>query len=130
MMPKIYAAPGKEPGDGFTFYRSFIGPETGFPTQSGQPGKPALGLKLSGFADGTSNTGLVVEAGDPVTWTKPDELVFSSKSPPPRVGGIFGNGFHVVFADGSTRFLKANLSPETLKAIITAKGSEVIDFEK
>ena len=131
LMPKMLAAPGKEPKDGFTYYRSFTGEGTAFPPpKNGQAGKPAMGLKLSGFADGTSNTALVAEAGDPVTWTKPDELVYTPGGTLPRVGGIFGNGFHVVLGDGSTRFVKPTVSPETLKAMITAQGGEIVDFEK
>lgn len=121
----------KEPNDGLTYYRSFTGEGTAFPPpKNGQAGKPAMGLKLSGFADGTSNTAVVAEAGDPVTWTKPDELVYTPGGTLPRVGGIFGNGFHVVLGDGSTRFVKPTVSPETLKAMITAQGGEIVDFEK
>ena len=131
LMPRMLAAPGKEPNDGLTYYRSFTGEGTAFPPpKNGQAGKPAMGLKLSGFADGTSNTAVVAEAGDPVTWTKPDELVYTPGGTLPRVGGIFGNGFHVVLGDGSTRFVKPTVSPETLKAMITAQGGEVVDFEK
>ena len=131
LMPRMLAAPGKEPNDGLTYYRSFTGEGTAFPPpKNGQAGKPAMGLKLSGFADGTSNTAVVAEAGDPVTWTKPDELVYTPGGTLPRVGGIFGNGFHVVLGDGSTRFVKPTVSPETLKAMITAQGGEIVDFEK
>ena len=46
--------------------------------------------------DGTSNTGLVFEAGEPVIWTKPADLPFDEKKPLPKLGGMFGGECNVV----------------------------------
>jgi len=127
-MPKQFAPPGGAGKEGFTYYRSFTGPTTPFPGgQKGQPGQPAKGISLSSFTDGTSNTAVVVEAGDPVEWTKPDELVYTPDGSLPRVGGIFGDGVHFTLADASTAFVR-KLTPEKLKALITASGGEVVDW--
>jgi hypothetical protein len=131
LMPKTYAAPGQEPNNGLTYYRSFTGPETAFPTpMRGAAGQPAFGLKFSGVQDGLSNTGIVVEAGDPVEWTKPDELVFSSSGAVPRFGGIFADSWHLLLGDGSVRRMKSSTPEGTIKAIITAKGGEVVNFDE
>jgi len=53
------------------------------------------------FTDGTSNTALIFEAGEPITWTKPDELVYDEKKALPKLGGLFDGEFNVALADGS-----------------------------
>ena len=67
--------PGKEPTEGLTYYRAFVGNETAMPAPNpGKPGEMALGLRWpDGLADGLSNTVLIGEAANPVVWTKPDE---------------------------------------------------------
>jgi prepilin-type N-terminal cleavage/methylation domain-containing protein len=124
-MPRAYTVPGGPPG--FTYYRSFAGPDTAFPPpKPGAPGTLAKGLALFGITDGSSNTALVVEAGEPVEWTKPDELVYAPGQPLPKVGGVFGDGMHVLFGDSSVTFLRGT-DPAKLKAMITARGGENID---
>ena len=65
-IPDVYTpATGTLPEKHLTYYRVFTGPETPF--------QGPLGPRMpSSFQDGTSNTFLVVEAGEPVPWTKPD----------------------------------------------------------
>ncbi len=122
-MPPIYVAPtGKTKGPHETFYQVFTGPGTIFD-----------GIKGAGIAqitDGTSNTILIVEAGNAVPWTKPEDLPFDPDKPLPRLGGLFEDGFNAAFADGSVRFIKKTINPTLLKALITANGGEVIDSTK
>jgi hypothetical protein len=122
-MPKFYAPVGvdtKQPHS--TFYRVFVGPGAAFEGTQGQ--------RITGFTDGTANTVLVVEAGEEVPWTKPDELKFDPKGKLPKLGGHFKGGFNVLMADGTVRFIRADFDPQILRAAITRNGGEVIDFDK
>jgi hypothetical protein len=93
-LPKIYAPIRvKTKEKGLTFYRGFDGPDTAF-----EAGKK---LRMVGFADGLSNTVGVVEAGEPVVWTKPEDIKFDAKKGLPELGGLFNGDFHVVLMDGS-----------------------------
>jgi prepilin-type processing-associated H-X9-DG protein len=117
LMPKIYASPGVEVEKGRTFYQCFTGP------MAMQPG-----MSLVAIPDGTSNTLMVVEGGDPVIWTKPDDIPYDAKKPLPKLGGVFDDGFNALFCDGSVRFLKKTLKEDVLRALITANGGEAIDL--
>ena len=57
---------------------------------------------------------MIVEAAEPVPWTKPDDLPYDDAKPLPRLGGPFEDGSYAAFADGSVRFLSREHSPETL----------------
>jgi prepilin-type processing-associated H-X9-DG protein len=120
-MPAIYAVPGakaREPGG--TFYQVFTGKDTVF---SGKRGNTLIGI-----SDGTSNTLMVVEAAKEVPWTKPDDLPFDPEAKLlPKLGGHFEGGFHAAFCDGSVRFIKNTIDLNTLKAIITQAGGEVVN---
>ncbi len=112
-MPKVFAHPShpEENAQGLTYYRVFVGKHTAFP-----PGKAS---KIpDNFPDGTSNTILIVEAADPVPWTKPDELEYDPNKPLPKLGGHFGQGTNVALADASTRTLSPNLSERTWRSAI------------
>jgi hypothetical protein len=128
-MPKLYAVQGgPDLNQGLTYYRTFAGKGTLFPPPTGgQPGGPAFGLKPQQVTDGMSNTLLVVEARDPVIWTKPDELAYDPAKPP-KVGGVFGAGFNVAFCDASTRFIPKTIDEKTLRALITPNGGEVVQI--
>jgi hypothetical protein len=76
--------------------------------------------------DGTSNTLMVAEATEPIEWTKPEELPFpdtpgapeKSRSPLPKLGGIFTGGFYGLMADGSVHFFPDTLTPDDLRRLI------------
>src|SRR5262249_19091918 len=89
------------------------------------PGGPLTrkGLNFGSFSDGTSNTFLVVEAADPVIWTKPDDVPFDGKQVP-RFGGGVKNGFNAAMADGDAVVVSSNAPPEDLLAAITRNGGE------
>jgi hypothetical protein len=118
-MPAVYAPPGKPGGwkPNTTFYQVFTGDQTVFP--SGRK------MRIVDITDGTSFTLLIVEAGEAVSWTSPDDLPYDPSRPLPMLGGIFHDGFQAVFADGrSVRFLPRNIPPDTLRALITPGGGE------
>jgi hypothetical protein len=127
-MPKVYGLPKVrvDPEYG-TFYRVFTGPDTifhGAATAAG--GGWPLGIRIFQIADGTSNTLMVVEGGEAVPWTKPDELPYNAKKPLPKVGGLFREGFHAAFADGSVQFIDPKIDKTTMRALITCAGGEVV----
>jgi prepilin-type N-terminal cleavage/methylation domain-containing protein len=93
---------------------------------------PDKTVSFSEITDGRSNTVLVIEVDSEhaVHWMAPtdaDEKLFSSFGPKtklPHPGGL-----HVLLADGSTRFLSAELPVEIRRALISIAGGETIgDF--
>jgi hypothetical protein len=122
-MPKIYVDPAAAPAEGKTHYRVFHGPGAAF------EGKTGLRIPAS-FVDGVSNTILIVEAEEAVTWTKPDELPFDAKKELPALGIKGSKYFQVVFADGTVRRFKKSIDPKVLKALITPAGGEAVEIPK
>jgi hypothetical protein len=119
-MPKLFASPtGVEAKAGHTFYRMFDGPDTMYQMKT-----------IADVSDGTSNTLLIVEAGESVIWTKPEELTYDPKKPLPTLGGHFADGFCAALADGSVRFIRKGIDEKTLRALITANGGEPVSLGK
>jgi len=122
-MPKTYAAPGskaKKLPPYHTVCHVFVGEHTPF---SGKEGRryPA------DFPDGRHNTILIIEAGEPVPWTKPEEIQFNPNGALPDLRCIFKNGFRVGLADGTMRWIRKNeLSESTLRAAITCDAGDVL----
>jgi prepilin-type processing-associated H-X9-DG protein len=133
-MPKIYGPPDNEiDTNGHTYLRAFAGngalmPLPG-PEFKGQAGQMVRGPRIFDITDGTSNTLMVVEAGEAVVWTKPDELEFKPSGPLPKLGGVFRDGMNVLFCDGSVRFLEADIPAAKLKALITTNGGEAFALD-
>jgi hypothetical protein len=127
-MPQIYAPLGDAAGmpgkreEGKTFLQVFTGPDSLFDG----PKK----MTLVQIKDGTSNTILVIEAKDAVTWTKPDDLTLpKAKEKMPAVGGHFKDALLILFCDGSVRTPTAVPAPEVLRALVTPNGGEDVDLE-
>lgn len=118
-MPKIYAPfDGSSPPQPYTtFYQVFVGKGTAFEG----PG----GLHLpADFPDGSSDTFLVVEAGEAVPWTKPEDLSYAPDRPLPKLGGLFKDGFRAALVDGSIRSISKEISEKTIRAAITRNGKD------
>jgi RNA polymerase sigma factor (sigma-70 family) len=82
------------------------------------------------ISDGTSNTILIVEAGNAVPWTKPEDLHYAADEPLPELGGLFRDVFQAAFADGAVHTLTKKYDEATLRAAITSNGGEPIDLAK
>jgi prepilin-type processing-associated H-X9-DG protein len=122
-MPKIYAPIRVKAAAGTTFYQTFSGEGAIF-------AKNKTDYKIPSIPDGTSNTGLVFEAGEPVVWTKPADIPFDEKKPLPKLGGMFDGVCNVAMCDGSVKRLKKDADEKELKKLIMPADGHVIDFEK
>lgn len=102
-----------------TIIHVFVGKGTAF------EGSKGLRLK-DDFPDGTANTILLVEAGKPVPWTKPEDLIYDPHGPLPELKGVFKNYFRAALVDGSARNISTTMSEKTLRAAITRNGGEIL----
>jgi prepilin-type processing-associated H-X9-DG protein len=116
-MPTIFRCPA-DPGNatGMTRYLAIVGDGTAF--------EGGTAHSTGDITDGTANTLLVIEANNPVVWTKPDDLdiarvAVSLGSPHPLVV----NG---LFADGSVRQIKKLTNPAVIRSLATCAGGEQV----
>ena len=101
-MPKIYASITKPAKPGMTHLQQVIGPNCMLPGR----------YNIGNIPDGTMNTVAVIEAAEPVIWTRPDDVFIPEtdiKAPPPKdlkkkFGGQFENRLHVLMYDGAVRY--------------------------
>lgn len=122
-MPKVYAPVRGKAKEGETYYQRFVGKDALFNERGSD-------YTIPGIPDGTSNTALVVEAGDPVVWTKPADLPFNPKAPLPKLGGLFGGDFNALFCDGSVYRIRKDYDPDEMKKVVMPADGNPIDFKK
>ena len=99
----------------------FVGPGTAF--------EGPRGIPLKDFTDGQSNTFLIVEAGDPVPWTKPADIPYDPARPVAVPRGLFRDGFRAGTGDGASHFVRYDISEARLRAVITRNGGENLGLE-
>jgi hypothetical protein len=120
-MPEIYAPIRVKGKEGETFYQTVTGPNTLF---DGKTRRTFVNI-----TDGTSNTGMVFQAAEAVTWSKPADMVLDAKKPL-KLGGMFDGESHVTMGDGSVKTLKKDPDANELKKLINPADGNVIDFKK
>jgi len=126
-IPKVFEpVAGKTKEKYATYYQVLVGGGAAFAGDQ----REGFARYPASFTDGTSNTILLVEAGEAVPWSKPVDLTYDPKKPLPKFGSLFKDGFHAAFADGAVRFIGKDADKDMLRAAITASGGEVVDFEK
>jgi hypothetical protein len=125
-MPEIYAPVwGKTRQPYATYYQVFA--TTGSVTDLGTPFNGMLSSRLpASFPDGTMFTFLIVEAGEAVPWTKPEDIPYAAKKPVPKLGGLFPDGFHAAFADASVRFIPKDTDEKTLRLLIVPNDGQPV----
>jgi hypothetical protein len=124
-MPKVYEVPGTAtPKPFMTFYRVFVGPGAMF-----EPG-PQARVRLMDIRDDRASTFLVVEAAEPVEWTRPGDLPFEAGKPLPALGGLVPDGFQACFGNGAVEFLKKEVYDDarTLRALVGRQDGELVDL--
>ena len=106
-MPKLFGSITKPGKPGYTHLQMVVGPTAMQP-----------GAVLQNIKDGTSQTIALVEAAEPVIWTKPDDVMVTGKEAPKelrkRFGGQFAGGFFVALWDGSVRFIPDTFGDQTI----------------
>ncbi len=121
-IPDVYAPLVDTKEAHLTFYQVFTGEGTAF--------EGNMGIKLEDLTDGRGTTILVTEAGEPVPWTKPADLLFAADKKLPKLGGIFDGAFLATFADGHSRFIRPTVDGKLLRAAITRNDGKAIDLEE
>jgi uncharacterized protein (TIGR03067 family) len=112
-MPKLYALPGvetKEPG--MTFFQVFTGEATLF--------HGTLGVSLTRQLQSDGPAMMIVEAREPVIWTKPQDLPYDARKPLPKLGRLSDEGFHAAmsFLGDQVRFVPRTMPEAELRALI------------
>jgi len=123
-MPPTYACPSHAgpPGNTNTAYVAPYGEHCIF--RGSQP------VGIRDILDGTSNTVMVGEAANAnIPWMKPDDVDIRAH---PTIGDRDGfssdhaGGVHFLLGDGSVRFISQSITQQTLQALFTRDGGEVI----
>ncbi len=125
-MPVYYAPPpGKRSRmpDYHTVCHVFVGKGAAFEGRQGL--RPE-----HDFPDGGSDTFLVVEAGPPVPWTKPEDLAFDPDGPLPPLTPLFHDGFRATFVAVHRRFIPKETDEETLRALILRDCGKVVSEDR
>ena len=119
-MPQVFVADGIPTAPGNTIYQRPVGESLGF--------KPDGPTKLREVTDGLSNTiGLFEASSDfAVPWTAPDEAEIDMEWPLNVMGSDRPEGFNAAMMDGSVRFISYFIDEDTLKALLTRNGGEVV----
>jgi hypothetical protein len=121
-MPKVFAMPGStDLDDKKTHFQVFVGNGAAF-----DGGK---GIRITDMSDGTSNTLMVVTAAKAVEWTKPDDIEFDPKKDVKEKLLVKHGRIAVGMGDGSVRTLSPKIKEETLKAVVTRSGGEVVSLD-
>jgi hypothetical protein len=122
-MPKVFAAPeSARKEDQATYYQVFVGKDTVFEDDKD--------IAYQDITDGTVNTILIIEAGKPVPWTKPEDLPYSADRPVPELGGAIGDELiSLVTADAAPHRLRKGVDEvfmQNLRIFITRNDFRTI----
>jgi hypothetical protein len=125
LMPDVFRSTSGQAGPGKTVYLAIRGEKAAIAESETDKGVP-----LRQIADGTSLTVWLVEVDDAkaVEWTKPDDFAPNADDPWQGLGGLRPGGVLAAFVDGHIEFLPRSLPKETLRALFTRDGGEVVEL--
>ena len=118
-MPAEFRSPKSKAAKGLTNYVVPVGNGALFSSMKDEPA-------FKDVKDGISRTIMTIEVDDPhaVIWTKPDDLPFDPTDPQKGIGNMFAEGFDAGMCDGSVRFIRKDVDPKVLKALITRAADD------
>ena len=69
---------------------------------------------------------MIVEAGEPVPWTKPDDLPYDAKMPLPKLGRLSDDGFFAAFTVQGARvqFIPKSTTEKKLRSMIQWRDTD------
>jgi hypothetical protein len=80
---------------------------------------------MADFTDGLSNTMMMVEVkGSGTNWAQPQDLEITGPTTLPPGNHPMGN--IVSMYDGSVRFIRSDISPQTIRILATRDGGEML----
>jgi hypothetical protein len=126
-MPSVFADPDPKLKEltkvGTTTYQVPVAPETIFHSHEG--------LAYRDITDGTSKTVLIVEVepSRAVEWTKPQDWDVDIENPHEGVAREDRKVFTAGFADGHVEAVPVDVDPQTLRAVLTRSGKEVLNLQ-
>jgi hypothetical protein len=126
-MPEVYHPVVGTPGEE-TYYQVFVGPGASFEFPEALQKRGLPGLRLADFPDGFSTTLLLIEGGNTVPWTKPQDLVYSPTGPLPKIGGQFRDRAWATTLDGAYFAIRTDAPESLLRLAITRNDGQVFDF--
>jgi hypothetical protein len=125
-IPRVFQSPNRElTKAGKTTFLAPLGEKTLFPTDFSK-------VTFASVMDGTSNTIMIVDSDDDHAsiWTKPEDLNYDPDKPFAGLKGHHKGQILSLFADGSVHASRDTMAKETIQALFTRNGGEVIPWDK
>jgi hypothetical protein len=128
MTPSVFELPDRPAPKGETYFQAFMTPlarDGLYPNgQSWLVDGGMVKITLATIPDGTSNTGGVFEARNPVVWSRPQDMILGDKLPP--LGAEGADRFMVGMLDGSVRAVSTKIKPDVLRWLIDTRDGMVL----
>ena len=126
-MPEVFRPVGSQKAKpGYTFLQLVTGPGTLYPTPT------SIAKMPHSFRHGSGSTIVIVEAAEPVPWTKPADLSIDvtnvEQGAVPKLGALFPHGFCAAMGDCAVYFVdRRQVSDRTIRtAMNPAEVNEML----
>jgi hypothetical protein len=116
-MPQVYVLPSQRREEPYaTFFQVFTGGGTLFEVGPNSAKRP-----IGQITGDPASTIMIVEAAEPVPWSKPADLPYAPDQPLPQLGILRDYQFTAVMADGTVHTIRKAMDEKGLRALITSK---------